>query len=292
MQKRIIEIGTPSRLSVSHRQLVIDSETSGINMVSIEDLGVLILDHPITTFTQAVLRECARNNVAVIVCDDRHLPYALSLPLADHQLHAKTLRLQIEATEPVKKRTWQAIVKAKVRTQAQVLKMLHGNSDPLPAYADKVKSGDPDNIEAQAARIYWPRLFGETFRRNPDGDGVNSLLNYGYAIIRAALARALVGAGLHPGLGIHHDNQYNAYALADDLIEPLRPLVDLRVAEWIVDHDPEINRHSKEHLLQMLSWSIALDGQKIPLMVATHYYAASLRRVLAGSDKKLEIPSM
>lgn len=294
MIKRIIEISTPARLSAKHAQLVIERDDSEPATVPIEDIGALILDHPAITHTQGVLNACSKNNVAVLVCDARHMPSSVLLPLEANSLHSKTIALQTSISDPTRKRLWQTIVQAKIHEQAKVLKSVKGNDDPLPAYAKKVGSGDPENIEAQAARIYWVRLFGDEFRRNPDSAGINSLLNYGYAVMRAAVARAVVGAGLHPAIGLHHHNQYDTFALADDLMEPYRPLVDLKVYEYHESHDGEIevNKESKQMLLNCLAWECTLGERRLPMMTALHYYTASLRRVLAGSDKKLEIPSL
>lgn len=294
MIKRIVEISNPAYLHLRNRQMLIEREGAEIGSVPVEDLGVLILDHPGITHTQGLLTSCFENNVVVLVCDGKHLPSAILLPLDGHTLHSKTLGQQIAATEPNCKRLWQRIVQAKVREQAKVLHSATGNDKPLHAYAARVKSGDPDNIEAQAARIYWQRLFGPEFRRDPDTPGINAMLNYGYAVLRGAVARAVVGAGLHPALGVHHRNQYNSFALADDLIEPLRPLVDIKVYEIceLLPEIPELTPQNKRALLEVLSWDCTVGERKLPLMVALHQYAASVRKVLAGEEKEVEIPAL
>ncbi len=292
MIKRIVEISNPAYLHLRNRQMVIERERAELGSVPVEDLGVLILDHPAITHSQGLLTACFENNVVVLVCDSKHLPSAILLPLDGHSLHSKTLGQQIAATEPACKRVWQRIVQAKIREQAKVLHSTTGDDKPLHAYAAKVKSGDPENIEAQAARIYWQRLFGPEFRRNPDIPGINAMLNYGYAVMRGAVARAVVGAGLHPALGVHHRNQYNNFALADDLMEPLRPLVDIKVYEVceLLPDTPELTPQNKRTLLEILDWSCAIGERKLPLMVALHHYAASVRKVLAGEEKDVEIP--
>src|SRR5581483_5620609 len=194
--KRIVELSSQAHLRLRDNQLII--ERSETVQVPIEDLGILILDHHSITHTQQLLCACWQNNVAVVVCAERHLPGALLLPLEGHSIQSRIIANQINVGEPAKKRIWQNIVRAKIRGQARVLDSIVGDSAPLLAYVDKVKSGDPDNIEAQVARIYWQRLFGPDFRRQQGHSGINILLNYGYAIVRAAVARALVGAGLHP----------------------------------------------------------------------------------------------
>lgn len=295
MIKRIVEISQRAHLSLRNQQLVIEREEEEPVQVAIEDLGVLILDHYSITHTQQLLSACWQNNVAVILCDGKHLPGAVLLPLDGHSLQSKIVAQQVEVTEPTRKRLWQTIVQAKVREQANVLRSVHGECDPLPAYADKVRSGDPDNIEAQAARIYWRKLFGPSFRRDRDRSGINTLLNYGYAILRAAVARAIVGAGLHPSLGLHHHNQYDSFCLADDLMEPLRPLVDLKVFELdqaANGKEIELDRDTKRTLLETLTWNCLLGEQRLPLMVALHQYAAGVRKVICGEEKFAPIPAL
>lgn len=292
MIKRIVEISNPSWLHLRDQQMVIEREGVEVGNVPVEDLGVLILDHPGISHTQGLLTACFENNVVVLVCNSKHLPSAILLPLDGHTLHSKTLRQQISATEPSCKRLWQRVVQAKIREQAKVLRSATGNDEPLRAYAEKVKSGDPENIEAQSARIYWQRLFGPQFRRNPETPGINVLLNYGYAVLRGAVARAVVGAGLHPALGVHHRNQYNSFALADDLMEPLRPMMDIKVYTLceLSSDTPKLTSESKRALLEVLGLESTIGERKFPMMVALHHYAASVRKVLAGEQKEVEVP--
>jgi CRISPR-associated protein Cas1 len=264
--------------------------------VPIEDLGILILDHSQICHTQGLLTACFENNVSVLICDKRHMPSAVFMPLDGNSLHAKTVAQQIQITEPIRKRLWQTIVQAKIREQAKVLLNATGDSQPLPAFASRVKSGDPENIEAQAARIYWQKLFGQDFRRNSDGAGINVLLNYGYALVRAAVARAIVSTGLHPSLGLHHHNQYNSFCLADDLVEPLRPAVDIKVREISkrMSNQLELTTDNKHALLEILSRNFIINGQSLPLMIALQRYAANVKKIICGEDKKseLEIPEL
>lgn len=292
MIKRVVEIGSPARLSLAHRQLVIQRQDQESCTVPVEDVALLILDHPGITHTQSVLTACWQQNVLVIICDDRHLPAAVLLPLAVHSLQAKILAEQARMKEPVRKRLWQAIVRAKIQEQARVLQTATGSADPLPALVAKVKSGDPSNVEAQAARIYWQRLFGEHFHRGDETALTNGLLNYGYAVVRAACARALVGAGLHPSLGLHHHNQYDAFCLADDMVEPLRPMVDLTVYRFAQNglHDGGLSKEHKRSLLEILTRVCSIGDLRLPLMEALHHYAASLRRVICGEAKSVVIP--
>ncbi len=271
MIKRIVEISNPARLTLKNQQMVVEREGFETITVPIEDLGILILDHLQISHTQGLLTACSENNVAVLICDKKHLPSAIFLPLDGNSLHSKTIAQQIQITEPIRKRLWQAIIQAKIREQAKVLLNTIGDSHPLPALASRVKSGDPENIEAQAARIYWQKLFGDDFRRNPDAADINSLLNYGYAIMRAAVARAIVSTGLHPSLGLHHHNQYNSFCLADDLLEPLRPAVDTKVYGLCksIQGEPELTTYNKRALLEVLSrsdapFSVLLDRDVSP----------------------------
>lgn len=294
MIKRIVEISNPARLTLKNQQLVIDREGFEQSTVPIEDLGVLILDNPVITHTQGLLASCSENNVAVVICDSKHTPAAIILPLESHNLHTSIISKQAEISEPIRKRLWQIIIKAKIMEQAKVLNLATGDDRPLSVYASRVKSGDPENIEAQAARIYWQKLFGNDFRRDRNTDGVNALLNYGYAIMRAAVARAIVGAGLHPSLGIHHHNQYNSFCLADDLLEPIRPAVDIKVYE-IYKTKPdklELTSDNKKALLEILSCNCTINDTRLPLFTALHYYAASVRKVIISETKKVEIPEL
>lgn len=293
MIKRIIEISNPARLSLKNQQIVVERDGFETKTVPIEDIGILILDHPQISHTQGLLEACSENNVALIICNRRHLPSAVLLPFEGNSLHTKTIAQQIQMTEPTRKRLWQTIVRAKIREQAKVLHRTTGKNT-LSTYAAKVRSGDPENIEAQASRIYWQRLFGNDFRRNYDAPGINSLLNYGYAVMRAAVARAIVSTGLHPSLGLHHHNQYNSFCLADDLIEPLRPAVDIKVYSLYknLPNEPELTPDNKRVLLEILSCDCIISSTQLPLMTALHRYAASVRRAICGEDKQVEIPEL
>jgi CRISPR-associated protein Cas1 len=294
MIKRIIEVGNAAHLALKNNQLVVRRNGFEPETIPVEDLGVLILDHPAISYTQALLTACSDNNVAVLICNEKHLPNAICLPLTGNSLHTKILNRQIQIAEPVRKRLWQEIIRAKILGQAKVLDKVINEDHLLNIYAEKVKSGDSENMEAQASRIYWPKLFGGNFRRNPDESGINTLLNYGYSIIRAAVARAIVGAGLHPSLGIHHHNQYNNFCLADDLMEPIRPAVDIKVFELLKLSSDELKLTSGNKLiiLHILNNSCCIGGTNLPLMSSLHYYSASIKRVLCGEDKKPEIPSI
>jgi CRISPR-associated protein Cas1 len=291
MIKRIIEVSSSSYLHLSRQQLVIEQDGNKIGCVPIEDLGILIIANPGNVLTQQLLASCADNLVVVVLCGLDYLPKSLLLPLFGHSVHAAILRQQIAARKVIINRVWQQLVRAKLAAQASVITINGGKPVYLERLIEKVKTGDPENCEAQGARYYWQELFGKSFRRDPDMDGINSLLNYGYAIVRACLARAVVGAGFHPALGLFHSNQYNDFALVDDLIEPLRPLVDMRVLV-LSRNNPRItlDREVRAALLELTAAECIINGRPLPLMVALQEYVASLRRVFVGEVAKLEVP--
>lgn len=292
MIKRIIEISTPARLSLYKSQMLVERHGVDAETVPVEDIGVLVLDHRGIIYTQGLLVACFENKTAVLVCDSKHLPSAIFLPLDANTLHAKTVCEQSRAAVPVKKKLWKELVKAKIKAQHAVLKLAGAPESPLKGFAARVRSGDPDNLEAQAARYYWQALFGPDFRRDRELEGVNALLNYGYAIIRGAVARAAAGAGLHPALGVHHSNQYNSFCLADDLVEPLRPFVDIQVYHLVKAERPSmrLEKEQRKRLIEVLTHTCRIGNRKLPLMSAMHPYAASIRRVIAGEDFMPEIP--
>ncbi len=291
MIKRIVDVGHPARLSYRRKQLVVSRDESDEQEAPLEDIGIIFLDDPQINCTQVLLRECLANNTVVVISAENHIPAGLLLPLDGNSLHAKILRDQIAATEPVKKRLWRALVKAKIRAQADLLKKLNRDPHPLPVYEIGVRSGDPENLEAQASRAYWPKLLGPEFRRDRDATGVNALLNYGYAVLRAVVARAVVGAGLHPSLGLHHHSQYDAFALASDLMEPYRPLVDERVVAILKDGvEPVLGQGEKKSLLSVLTSELLCGDRKLPFVTALHSLAASVARILSGTEREMEIP--
>lgn len=293
MIKRIVAVSSPAHIRHELGSLCVDVRDGESGRVPIEDLGLLVLEDPGATISLPALARCAEAGAAVLVCDGKHMPVGLLLPLHGHSLQTKTLREQIQASEPTRKRIWQAIVRAKIRNQAAVLALAGGDPIPLGLLEDRVQSGDPDNVEARAARMYWPRLFGETFRRDRDASGVHALLNYGYAIIRAAVARAIVGAGLTPHLGLHHHNQYDAFCLADDLMEPLRPLVDARVHDmW--SHDPAVtvSPATKRSLLAILTDTLDWRGEELPIFVCLTHYATATRTALVEGPAAFMVPGI
>lgn len=294
MIKRIIDISDTAYIHLKHQQLLIDKQGETVGQVAIEDLGVLILQHPAIVLTQQVIIACQKNKVVIVFCDNKHLPYSVILPIGEsHSLHNKILKQQIAITEPIRKRLWKQIVQQKIKQQATTLDLLGKNSTRLNRLVTQVKAGDSGNCEAIAAQAYWKILFGKEFKRDVDKEGINSLLNYGYAIIRAMIARSICGAGLHPTLGLFHKNQYNALCLADDVMEPFRPWIDQRVYNLAQQQESvEINQSNKQVILELLNETVIHDNKKMPFMVATHYLMADLKRCYNKQQKKLLYPEL
>jgi CRISPR-associated protein Cas1 len=299
MIKRTIEISRePLHLSVKLDQLQLwrhGSEKELVASIPCEDIGFVVVDHLQTTYSHAALARLLDFGAVVIICGRNHLPSGLLLPLAMHDQVVWRLQEQIALSKPLRKQLWRQIVVAKVRAQANNLDDQSPARRRLLALAREVKSGDLSNIEAQAAKIYWAAWLGEddglVFHRNPDAeDGLNALLNYGYAVARAAVARALVSAGLHPALGLNHHHRGNAFCLADDLVEPLRPMVECIVRRLASEGQTELNPTTKRGLLELLTATVRVGDQTGPLMVALPHIAASLVRCLQGEDDRLMLP--
>jgi CRISPR-associated protein Cas1 len=301
MIKRTVEISQqPAYLTVHLDQLQIKREGQIVGQIPCEDLGVLLVDQPQVTYSHSALVRLMQFDAAVVICGRDHLPAGILLPLADHSQVVWRVQLQVDVPKPLKKQLWKQLIQAKIRVQAANLEPGAARARLL-AIARDVRSGDPENAEGQAARFYWPAFFtasspsgkrhGEgVFRRDPDGAPPNNLLNYGYAVVRAALARAIVAAGLLPALGLKHSNRSNAFCLADDLIEPLRPLVDLRVREIFRRSETELTPAVKAKLLELLAEPVELRGERGPLLVNLNRYVASLVRCYEGVAKQLDVP--
>ncbi|HOJ66886.1 MAG TPA: type II CRISPR-associated endonuclease Cas1, partial [Paludibacteraceae bacterium] len=299
MIKRTLYFGNPAYLSLRKEQLVVQLpevvknedlpekiKQESIVTIPIEDIGVVILDHKQITITQGLMEKLLENNCALITCDSTRMPVGLMLPLAGNTTQTERFSDQINASVPLKKQLWQQTVQAKIENQAYVLeKMAGGIVKNMNAWAADVKSGDPDNYEARAAVYYWANLFPgiQGFSRNRDGVPPNNLLNYGYAVLRAVVTRSLVASGLLPTLGIHHRNKYNAYCLADDVMEPYRPFVDRLVFEIVLENEniDEITQPIKTRLLGIPVLDVMMNGQRSPLMVAVGLTTASLHQCFA-----------
>ena len=310
MVKRTLCFTNPAYLSLKNEQLVIKlPEVEGnaslpeafkadaIRTVPIEDIGIVILDNSRITVTHGVLEKLLENNCAVVTCDSNHLPVGMLLPLCANSTQTERMRYQIDASQPLKKQLWQQTIVAKIQNQAAVLNTIRGcEVRNMQKWATEVKSGDSDNLEARAAVYYWQNAFPSIpgFVRDRDGDAPNNLLNYGYAILRAVVARALAGSGLLPTLGIHHRNKYNAYCLADDVMEPYRPYVDKLVME-IFDKYPdcsELTKELKAELLRIPVLDVVINGKRSPLMVAVSTTTSSLQKCYSGEIRKIAYPTM
>lgn len=307
MIKRTLCFSNPAYLSLTNKQLVIklpeveknelpeSFKQNSVITIPIEDIGVVILDNNQITVTQGVLDALQRNNCAVITCDKSHLPVGLMLPLCGNTTQNERVRNQLEASLPLKKQLWQQTIQYKIRNQASTLethrKVIVKN---MHVWANNVRSGDPENLEARAAVYYWKNMFPSIpdFIRDKDGIPPNNLLNYGYAILRAIVARALVGSGLLPVWGIHHHNRYNAYCLADDIMEPYRPYVDELVIKLVDDgmHDIEFTTGLKRQLLSIPTIEVIIDGKRSPLMIAVEQTTASLYKCFIGESRKIVYP--
>jgi len=309
MIKKTLYFGNPTYLSLKNAQLVIklpevekndtlpeNFKAESVRTIPIEDIGVVVIDNKQITFTSGLMEALLDNNCAIITCDSRSMPQGLMLPLEGNTTQSERFAAQIEASLPLKKQLWQQTVIAKIENQAAVLEKCRN----LPVknmlkWANDVKSGDSDNLEGRAAAFYWKNLFPdiEDFTRHREGVPPNNLLNYGYAILRAVVARALVASGLLPTLGIHHHNRYNAYCLADDIMEPYRPFVDKLVVE-IVNSDKNVEELSKEikaKLLQIPVLDVFINGERSPLMIAVGKTTASLAKCYWGEIRKIAYPS-
>ncbi len=306
MIKRTLYFGNPAYLSTHLDQLVIKlPDTGETKTAPIEDIGVLILDSQQLTISQALMARLLANNIAVIVCDAARHPTGLLLNLDGNTLQSRIFAVQLDASEPLKKQLWQQTIVAKIQNQAAWLSQYtaRGALWPVPDktltnMARDVKSGDSDNTEAMAAGYYWKNLWGKEFdfARDRYGEPPNNMLNYGYALLRAVVARSLVGSGLLPTLGIHHRNQYNAYCLADDIMEPYRPYVDKVVCGIVTDTPAaewqELTPALKKRLLGIPAMDVRIDGQRSPLMNAAQRTTASLARCYEGKVRRLLYPDM
>lgn len=310
MVKKTLYFGNPAYLSLRNGQLVLRLPQVEKNSTltdrfkqeaertfPIEDLGVVILDDKRITITQGLLECLAENNCALITCDSAHHPAGLLLPMEGNTLLSERSRLQVDCSKPLRKQLWQQTVQAKIANQASNLAhLVQAENRNMLVWVGQVRSDDADNLEARAAAYYWKHIFPEIprFVRGRDGEPPNNLLNYGYAILRAVVARSLVAAGLLPSLGIHHHNRYNAYCLADDLMEPYRPIVDSVVRGIITKQDDyeEMNLEMKRELLSIPTLDVTINGQTRPLMVAVDQTVASLNRCFAGESKRLIYPEL
>jgi CRISPR-associated protein Cas1 len=295
MIKKTLFFGNPAYLSTKNEQLVVtypDKEQE-TKTVAIEDIGVIVMEHQQITITNGLLEKLTNNNVALINCDQYHLPVGLLMPLSGHTEQTERFRNQIEASQPLKKNLWQQTISAKINNQGALLKEKGIPMRKMELWAKEVTSGDALNHEARAAVYYWDNLFKiEGYTRQQKGLPPNNLLNYGYAILRGITARAIVSSGMLPTLGIFHRNKYNAYCLADDIMEPYRPFVDLIVCHIMETEDSieELTLDIKKHLLSIATIDVQIDGKRSPLMVAMSRTTNSLQECFVGSARKILYP--
>ena len=301
MIKRTLCFSHPAYLSLRNGQLVVklekhDDEPEKQATIPIEDIGVIVLDHRQITLTHGVMAALLDNNAALVTCDNSHMPVGLMLPLEGHTVQQERFQDQLNSSLPLRKQLWQQTVQQKILNQAALLRELHDiETGNMRQWAKEVLSGDSTNLEGRAAAFYWSKMFPTipNFTRSRDGIYPNALLNYGYAILRAVIARALVGSGLLPTLGIHHHNRYNAYCLADDIMEPYRPYVDRLVVETMtVCCDVEVTTAIKSRLLTVPTLEVRIGGQRSPLMVAASQTTASLARCFSGESRRVVYPEM
>lgn len=314
MIKRTLCFTNPAYLSLKDRQMVIrlpEVEKSdmpdvlkkeSVRTIPVEDIGVVVFDNRQITITHGLLEALLENNCSVVTCDSRSMPVGLMLPLCGNTVQSERFRDQLDASVPLKKQLWQQTVKAKIDNQAAVLAACAGaETGCMRRWSADVRSGDPDNLEGRAAAYYWKSLFAgvpglSDFTRDRQGIPPNNLLNYGYAILRAVIARSLVSSGLLPTLGIHHHNRYNAYCLADDVMEPYRPLVDSLVFcivnEYGGDMPEDITKELKMRLLGIPVTDVRIGGKRSPLMVAATQTTASLYKCFTGEARRIAYPVM
>jgi CRISPR-associated protein Cas1 len=295
MIKRTLFFENPANLSLQLEQLLITYPQEFVKPITIpiEDIGIIIVESLHVTISFSLINKLMSNGIGVFSCDERHLPSGLMLPLEGHTQQTERIRIQLEATLPLKKNLWQQTVSAKIVNQARLLNTRGLDVDNLLRWSREVQSGDQKNHEARAAVNYWSRLFPwDGFTRNPEGKSPNHLLNYGYSILRGITARAIVSSGMLPMLGIFHKNKYNAFGLADDIMEPYRPFVDALVLELVdsVEDFHELKKEFKIHLMSIMRTDVILDGQKSPLMVAMSRTTSSLYDCYVGRTRKILFP--
>ena len=285
MIKRVVEISNQAHISVKDFQLTIKNE-NWVFTIPLEDIGVIVLESSAITISHRLLIEVAHKEITLLVCDERHHPVWLYHALSWHTQSAKYLKEQVNVSPIIQKKLWQLIIQKKIYYQSQILKKLWKEYLWIYNISHTVKSGDSDNREGYAANLYWKELLWKNHTRKYE-NLINTMLNYGYALVRASIARWVVSSWLHPSLGIFHNNQFNAFNLVDDLIEPFRPLLDLRVYEIIENHMLDIEEQTltptiKRLLLEILTLDIYFDGKKLPINIAIEYYTSSFRDSLSN----------
>jgi CRISPR-associated protein Cas1 len=295
MIKRTIYIGNPAYLKLFQNQMLIQQPGTKekLGSIPIEDMAILLLDNHQITLTTQLITGLQGNNVVIITTDAHHLPLGMMLPVYGHSEYSERIKIQLQASEPLKKQLWKQTVERKIYNQKKLLQLFDKPSAAMDFYLKNVKSGDTTNMEGIAAQYYWKNLFDD-FSRERFGAAPNNMLNFGYAILRAIVTRALVSSGLLPVLGIFHKNKYNPYCLADDIMEPYRPFVDKMVYNYKLQNPipTELNREVKAYLLQIATHDVVIDKKIRPLMVAVTTTTASLYRCFLGKSRLIAYPEI
>ena len=292
MIKQTLMFSSSVSLSLKDHQIVITFKDNKDTVTRpIEDIGFVVIENPQVSISVPLINELAANNVSVVFCDKKQMPRTMLMTLEGNATQQESYKYQMDASAPTKKNVWKQLVESKIKNQALLLNKLGKNGDALKPYYMNVKSGDTDNREGAAAREYWSQIFGEGFRREREGQPPNNLLNYGYTILRAAVARALIGSGLYPAFGVFHRNRYNAFPLADDVMEPYRPFVD-EIVYYLYDDGAvsELNKDSKKKLLRVLFSDVKMGKVNRPLENALSLTTASLLKMYKGETDKLSLP--
>lgn len=293
MLKRTLVFSSPMILSLKDQQLLIAYKDSPAKRqtVPIEDIGLVLLENQQTSITLPLLNALAENDVQVVICNSKCMPSAIIQSMNSNNLQGETLRNQIACGEVLKKQMWKQVIESKIRNQASLLNSVGENGNILKPFYTNVRSGDIDNREGIAARIYFQHLFGDSFTRDRSEPGINALLNYGYSILRAATCRAIVSSGLLPAIGIHHHNRSNAYPLADDLMEPYRPFVDEIVYDMALRGETELTKDAKAYLINVLYADTLFDKVKHPLSVGLSMTTTSIAKCLSKEQSKISLPA-
>lgn len=291
MVGRVVEIIQDGRhLNLSRGFLVVSAEGREIGRIALDAIGAVIANAHGLTYSNSLLTELSRRGIPVVLCGPHHRPEAFLWPVDGHHVQALRMRAQAEAGAPLRKRLWQQLVRAKVLMQGSIVGALGGPSPAFDLLARAVRSGDPDNVEAQAARRYWPLVMGPDFRRDQQAQGANALLNYGYTILRAATARSIMAAGLHPTLGLHHRNRNNPMCLVDDVMEPFRPFVDLAVVRLVRDGHHEVDQTARHALVEVLTLDVPTATGVVPLATCVERLALSVAVSLESGAAALDLP--
>lgn len=291
---RIVEVADDRRHLSMHRGFMVVQDTEGerkeLGQVPLDDIAAVIANAHGLSYTNNLLVALAERGAPFVLCAANHNAVGMLLPIDGNFEQAKRIEAQIAASLPTHKRLWAAVVRSKLEQQAAALEATGAPTAPLTALVSKVKSGDPENIEAQGAQRYWRLLFGDAFRRDQDGGGLNGLLNYGYTVLRACTARAVIAAGLHPSIGLHHSNDHNAMRLVDDVMEPFRPIVDLKVWHLRRNGEEQVTPETKRALVRTLYDDMQTEAGATPVMVCAQKLAVSLAQVYLGEREKLDLP--